>query len=172
MNLETADAGGLRSMTRRTLRYSPVIFISAIVIFLLRLVLSSTDVMSETMLEARPIELPNDVLGTSMQRLIEKQDELDKKHILREKVISELKQLLVPDGYRTLDLGADDVVARLYLIANVHPAIVGDLLSYHKNSVSQDYLGCLQAVESRIRFKAYPSGSGGTKCSDGCGLTA
>jgi hypothetical protein len=25
---------------------------------------------------------------------------------------------------------------------------------------------------THIQYKAYPSGSGGTKCSDGCGLTA
>jgi hypothetical protein len=65
------------------------------------------------MLEASPIEAPNRDPGTPTQRLIEKLNELDEKHIMKERVISELKRLIMPDGYRALDLGADDVAARL-----------------------------------------------------------
>ena len=132
-------------MTRSILRYSRLLFdIRFFNIFILRIVLSSADVMSENMLEASPAEAPNGDVATPTQRLIEKLNELDEKHIMREIVISELRHLLMPDGYRLLDLGADDVVARLYLIANVHPEILGDVLSYHKSSVSQSYLACLQ----------------------------
>ena len=58
----------------------------------------------------------------------------------------------MPDGYRLLDLEADDVVARLYLIATVHPEVLGDVLSYHKRAVSQSYLACLRSLESRIKL--------------------
>jgi hypothetical protein len=139
-------------MTRDALRYITSLFILAILMFLVRLLLSSTDVMSETMLEASPVEAPTGDFGTATRRLIEKTNELDEEHIMREKVISELRRLLMPDGYRSLDLGADDVVARLYLIATLHPEVLGDVLSYHERAVSQSYLACLQTVESRIKL--------------------
>jgi len=104
------------------------------------------------MLEASPIEAPNGDLGTPTQRLTEKLNELDEKYMMKEKVISELRRLLMPDGYRALDLEADDIVARLYLIATVHPEIFGDVLSYHKRAVSQSYLECLRTVEFRIKL--------------------
>lgn len=81
------DASGLWTMTKSIRRYRSIFVIFAILIFLLRLVLSPTYVKSESMSEPRPIEEPNGDLGTPTQRLIEKLN--DEKHIMREKVISE-----------------------------------------------------------------------------------
>jgi hypothetical protein len=118
-------------MTRIIPRHRPILLMIAILIFSLHLVLTSTRVMSESMLEASLIEAPNGDFATPTQRLMEKLNELDEKHIMKEKVTSELRRLLMPGGYGALDFGSDDVVARLYLIATVHPGILGDVLSYH-----------------------------------------
>ena len=40
---------------------------------------------------------------------MDKLNELDEKHIMREKVISELRYLLIPEGYRALDFGGHDL---------------------------------------------------------------
>ena len=129
---------------------SPRQLIIAILTFLSYLLMSPS-VMSESMLETIAVVETYGYFATPTQRLMEKLSEIDEHHIMKEKVISELKRLLMPGGYRALDFGSDDVVARLYLIATVHPKIIGDVLSYHKSAVSQTYLECLQTVESRMR---------------------
>jgi hypothetical protein len=63
-----------------------------------------------------------------------------------------LKHLLLSDGYRALDPGSDDIAARLYLTAKVRPGITGEVLSYHKDSISQTYFECLRDVESKLRL--------------------
>jgi hypothetical protein len=104
------------------------------------------------MSEPNSAEEPPAYLGTTTQRLMEKTNELDKMHIEREKVISELKNMLLPEGYRALDFESDDIAARLYLIAKVRPGITGEVLSYHNDSISQTYLECLRDVESKLRL--------------------
>ena len=119
---------------------------------ILALVFTSTKAMSESMLEASPVGAPSGDFAAPTQRLMEKLNELDEQHIMKEKIISELKSLLMPGGYGALDFGSDEVVARLYLIATVHPEFLADVLSYHKSAISQSYLECLQTLESRIRL--------------------
>ena len=138
-------------MTTIIRRYSQMFLIISVLIFLSQLVLTSTRATSESMLEASPTHAPDGDFVTPTQRLMEKLDELDEKHIMKEQVIYELKRLLMPGGYAALDFESDDVVARLYLIATVHPKILGDVLSYHKSAVSKSYLDCLRSIESRIK---------------------
>lgn len=83
---------------------------------------------------------------------MDKLNEMDERHIMREKIISELRYLLTPKGYRALDLETDDIVARLYLLANVHPLVLEDVLSYHKDKIPKSYLDCLRNVEAKIRL--------------------
>lgn len=119
---------------------------------ILALVFTSTKALYESMLEASPVGTPSGDSAAPTQRLMEKLNELDEQHIMKEKIISELKSLLMPGGYGALDFGSDEVVARLYLIATVHPEFLADVLSYHKSAISQSYLECLQTLESRIRL--------------------
>jgi hypothetical protein len=139
-------------MTTIIPRYNPRRVIVVILNFLSYLLLMSPRVMSESMFEVIAVGERYGDFATPTQRLIERLNEIDEHHIMKEKVISELKRLLMPGGYGALDFRSDDVVARLYLIATVHPKIIGDVLSYHRSSVSQTYLECLQTIESRIRL--------------------
>ena len=139
-------------MTRRIRRCSPRISAFCLMALLARVMLSSSDLKSDSISEANPIEPSNSELSTPTQRLIDKLNELDERHIMREKVISGLRYLLTPEGYRALDLETDDIVARLYLLATVHPLMLDDVLSYHKDAITKSYLDCLQNVESKIRL--------------------